>query len=168
MDNGNTTKLTTPFIKRVYTQPFIVVGCIVKNGDKFLLVQEAQVDRGKWNQPAGWLDLGEKITDGARRETEEETGLKVKILGLIGTYTIIKRRNNNLLHAVKIIFAAKPLTSKIKFDKNEVLDAKWFTLAEIKAMKNQLRDADIIKEIENYLAGQIYPLEITSHFKKIT
>lgn len=65
-------------MSRCFTQPFVVVGAIIEKNGKFLLVREGLTDRpdyGKWNQPAGWLDLGEDPIAGAKREVEEETDL---------------------------------------------------------------------------------------------
>jgi len=159
-----------PIKKRCITQPFVAVGCIIKKENKYLLVQEAVAERGKWNQPAGWLDFGEKLIDGAKREAEEETGLKIKIIGLLGAYSLIKTENKNiktpvgLRHVVKFIFAAKPLTDQIKFDPEELLAAQWFTLKEIKKLGNLLRDHDIIQEIKDYESKKIYSLDVVNKF----
>jgi len=159
-----------PVKNRYVGQPYVVVGCIIERDGKFLLVQEAVTERGKWNQPAGWLDFGEKIVAGAKREAEEETGLKLKIIGFLGVYSIVKQENHNTKHpaatkhAIKLIFVAKPLSSKIKFDPQELLAAEWFTLAEIKKMKRKLRDYDIIKEIGDYRAGKICPAAVANNF----
>ncbi|MBD3359517.1 MAG: NUDIX domain-containing protein [Candidatus Buchananbacteria bacterium] len=149
-----------PIENKVFSQPFVVVGVIIEKDNKFLLVQEAAIEKGKWNQPAGWLDLKEDILAGARREAKEETGLDIEVKGLLGVYSLVKYQQNKLIHALKFIFGAKPLTDNISFDKNEILDVKWFTYDEIKNLDDQLRDLDIIKEIEDYWAGRIYPLDV--------
>lgn len=41
----------------------------------------------------GWLELREEIVAGAKRETEEETGMEIDISGLLGVYTLIKQKN---------------------------------------------------------------------------
>jgi len=155
-----------PVKNRHKTQPFVVGGCIIKKADKYLLVQEAKKDRGQWNQPAGWMDLGENLVEGAKREAEEETGLKIKVIGLLGIYSIIKPDDNEygIKHAVKFIFATEPLSEEIKVDQNEILQAKWFTLSEIKSMKKELRDIDIIAEVESYEQGKIFPIQLAENF----
>ncbi|MDD5341459.1 MAG: NUDIX domain-containing protein [Patescibacteria group bacterium] len=133
---------------------------IIEKDGKFLLVQEAQKERGKWNQPAGWLDLGEDIIEGARREAKEETGLDVEIIGLLGIYPLLKFHNDILHHAIKFIFAAKSLSDKISFDKKELLDAKWFSLDEVRALGENLRDVDIIKEIKDFQESKFNSFDI--------
>jgi len=155
-------KTIKPIIARCCTQPFVVVGTLIEKNGKFLLIQEDK----KWNQPQGWLELGENIIKGAQRETKEETGLEINIVGFIGVYTLIKRRKSKIIHAVKFIFIAKPIRKKVKFKK---YNSKWFTFNEIKTMKNkkQLWDPDLTKIIEDYLKKKIYPKNIVSNFTKI-
>lgn len=147
--------------------PFLVVGALIKKGNKFLLVKEGRVDKGLWNQPAGWLNKGEDIIEGVKREVKEETGLKVKIKGLLGIFSLLLRNKPKLktdLHAIKIIFAAEAVGSKIKFDKNEIIDAQWFTPREIEKMKkNELRDMDIKIEVKKFVENKIYPTELIFH-----
>lgn len=153
-----------PVKNKIFTQPFVVVGCIVEKDGKFLLVQEGVVERGTWNQPAGWLDLNENIIDGAKREAKEETGLEIEITGFLGVYSSFKMLDNKTINSIKLIFAAKPLTFEVNYPKEEMLDANWFTFEDIKKMKSKLRSQQIILEIENYLAGRIYPLEVIKPF----
>ncbi len=61
-----------------YQNPRLVVGCIPVWEDKLLLcLRDIEPRRGKWTLPAGYLENGETVTAGARRETLEETGAKV-------------------------------------------------------------------------------------------
>ena len=63
--------------------PAMVGGVIEKNG-KFLLVQEAKENcKGKWNLPAGHLEINETVFDNAKREIFEETGCNVELTGLL-------------------------------------------------------------------------------------
>jgi len=147
--------------------PFVVVGCVVRRGDKFLLVQEAEKDRGLWNQPAGWLEKGENIIEGAKREVKEETGLEIEIKGLLGIFSLFRKnipeRKINV-HAIKVIFAAEAIGGKIKFAPSEIMAARWFSQREIEKMdKTKLRDMDIKEAVKRFFDGKIYPLEIVHH-----
>lgn len=51
-----------------------------------LLRRAVEPGRGGWDLPAGYLDPGESFEMAARRETREEAGLEVELLGLSGVY----------------------------------------------------------------------------------
>lgn len=62
---------------------FIGVGGIIRQGSKFLLVQEANgFLRGKWGFPSGLMNEGESISQGVEREVMEETGLCAKFTNI--------------------------------------------------------------------------------------
>jgi ADP-ribose pyrophosphatase YjhB (NUDIX family) len=46
-----------------------------------------KIDNDLWALPGGGHDAGERITDTAVREVNEETGLDVEVVRLVGTYT---------------------------------------------------------------------------------
>lgn len=64
---------------------WVVVGSLVTDKkDRVLLVKYGESKRGsfyygKWLLPAGVLEFGESLEDGARREVKEETGLDIRI-----------------------------------------------------------------------------------------
>ena len=61
-----------------YQNPKMVVGCIPEWEDKILLCRRnIEPQKGLWTLPAGFLENGETIADGAIRETREETGATV-------------------------------------------------------------------------------------------
>lgn len=58
-----------------YANPLPVVGTIACWEGKVLLCRRAIEPRyGKWTLPAGFMELGETLADGAARETREEAG----------------------------------------------------------------------------------------------
>ena len=136
----------------------VIVGGVVEKDGKYLLVQEAQEKcRGKWNLPAGHLDPNETIFDAAKREVKEECGLDVELTGIcqIGN----KKPENDIF--VSVIFSTKVLGGGIKFNPDEILDAKWFTYEEILVMKDQLRDTRLILgSIDNTRNGLVAPINI--------
>ena len=61
-----------------YENPKVVVGCIPEWEDKILLCRrDIEPRKGKWTLPAGYLENGETVTQGACRETLEEAGAVV-------------------------------------------------------------------------------------------
>lgn len=113
----------------------IIVGGVVKKDGKYLLVQEAKKEcKGKWSIPAGHLEPNETIVEGAKREILEECGLEVEVTGILHV-----RKNSEW---VNISFSTNIIGGEIRFDKKEILDAKWFSLDDIINMKQDLRDLD--------------------------
>lgn len=61
-----------------YQNPKMVVGCIPEWEDKILLCRrDIEPQKGLWTLPAGYLENGETVKEGAVRETFEETGAVV-------------------------------------------------------------------------------------------
>ncbi len=157
--------------RQVYEQyPFVVVAVIIEKEGKVILVQEAGIDRGQWNHPAGWLDKGENPVSAAKREAEEETGLQVDITHFLGVYNFVKparaTEDHVERHVVKLVFVGKVTGGAITLDPKEIMDARWFTPEEIYDMKEMvLRDMEIKDEVRDYFAGKRYPLEMVHHFQ---
>lgn len=62
-----------------YSNPKMVVGCIPElNGQVLLCKRNIEPRKGKWTLPAGYLENGESVQDGAVRETLEEARARVK------------------------------------------------------------------------------------------
>lgn len=112
----------------------IKVGVLIKENDTVLLVQEKSVRaHGLWNWPQGTLERGENLEDAAIREVKEETGLDIqiekKITVLQNTFTDTKE-----LHVYKGLL----MGGEIDFPKDEILNVQYFTLEQIKNIKDQL------------------------------
>jgi len=155
--------------ERVFTQTFGVAGAILEKDGKILLVRENTKghERGKWNQPAGWIDVGENPVAAAIKEVKEETGLDFEPAGLVGIYSVVKDKrelDGNIHHAIKLIFTGRITGGQLISSNDEIMEVKWFDPAEIQGMTGEtLRDIDIKKEVNDYFAGKIFPLDIISH-----
>ncbi|MFZ0133990.1 MAG: NUDIX hydrolase [Desulfobacterales bacterium] len=72
-----------------YQNPKVVVGCIPHRQGRILLCRRAIEPRyGRWTLPAGYLENGETLAEGARRETQEEAGAVLGELIPYGLYNI--------------------------------------------------------------------------------
>jgi ADP-ribose pyrophosphatase YjhB (NUDIX family) len=86
----------------LYDNPKIVVGSVVRWGDKILMCRRAIDPRkGFWTLPAGYLELNETTRAGAEREAWEEARAKIEIEGLLAIYDIAR------LSQVQLIFRAR-------------------------------------------------------------
>jgi ADP-ribose pyrophosphatase YjhB (NUDIX family) len=71
-----------------WRNPRIVVGTLpVDHGRVYLARRAIEPALGRWGNPSGFLEIGESVQEGARRETEEETELRIEVGRLIGVYS---------------------------------------------------------------------------------
>src|SRR5215210_4098526 len=80
---------------------FVLV--VVRLGQRFLLVHERKHGQ-RWYLPGGRVEPGESLTMAARRETLEESGIPVKIEGILR----IQHTPSVEGTRVRVIFVARP------------------------------------------------------------
>lgn len=139
--------------------PHITVACIVEDKQRFLMVEEIAGGRLVINQPAGHLEPGESLVQAAVRETLEETGWHVEPTHVLGISRYLAPDNNTLYYRTS--FIARPL----HHDRSITLDdgiqqALWLSHADLLAAQDRLRSPLVLKNIEQYLAGQRFPLTL--------
>lgn len=71
-----------------YENPKVIAGCLVHWKDQVLLCRRA-IDprRGYWTIPAGFMENGETALQAAIRETFEEAGASVEVMGLYAFFS---------------------------------------------------------------------------------
>ncbi len=130
-----------------YDNPKVVVGCVPVIGDRILMCRrDIEPRRGKWTLPAGYLENGETVQEGAVRETLEETGSKVKLIAPYRMFNIV------FVHQIYFMFRAAlldenfgPTPESIEVRLFEPRDIPWDHLAfEVirQTLKDYLRDRD--------------------------
>ena len=141
----------------------VIVGGIIEKEGKYLLVQEAKKKcYEKWNFPAGHLDFNESLEQGAIREIKEETGCDVKLDGVC--YVANRILEDDLF--VMIVFNAKLINENIEFDKEEILDVKWFDYDEIvNKMESMLRGNYVRTAVINQNNNLVAPIYIVDILK---
>jgi len=92
----------------------LAVDILIVFPDKsFVLIKRSNPPfKGFWALPGGFVNYGETVEQAAIREAEEETGVRVKLLKLIGVYSDPNRDPRG--HVVSVAFLAKPLELDFK------------------------------------------------------
>jgi len=91
--------------------PRVGVGAVILDGTRVLLARRGRApSAGKWSIPGGLVDVGERLEDTLLREIEEESGLRVRLLGLCGVIDRVVREQDAVrYHYVIIDYAAEPV-----------------------------------------------------------
>ncbi len=72
-----------------YRNPKIVVGSVLTYDGRVLLCRRAiEPRKGFWTLPAGYLELGESVEAGARREAFEEACVEARLERVLGVYSV--------------------------------------------------------------------------------
>ena len=89
--------------------PKLMVDVVVPSEDgRVLLIRRgSEPFEGQWALPGGFVEIGETVEEAAAREAEEETGLSVEILRLVGVYSEPDRDPRG--HNVSVAYLARVL-----------------------------------------------------------
>lgn len=108
-----------------YQNPRMVVGCIPIWQNKILICKRAiEPKYGLWTLPAGFMENGETVEQGAIRETFEEAGAKVEIIRLHALYSLPQ------VNQVYAIYLAKMISENFNAGE-ESLECKLITIDKI-------------------------------------
>jgi len=118
--------------------PRVGVGAVVLDGERVLLVRRGgPPSTGKWSVPGGLIHLGERIEDAVVREVEEESGLRVRLLGLCGVLDRIVPGEPSAApeppvryHYVLIDYVATPVSGALRAG-SDAAEACWVPLADL-------------------------------------
>ena len=104
-----------------YQNPKLVVGCIPVMEDQILLCRRAiEPCYGMWTLPAGYLENGETVAAGAKRETLEEAQARVEILAPYALYNICH------VDQIYLMFRARLIDKRFQAG-SESLEVKLFS-----------------------------------------
>jgi ADP-ribose pyrophosphatase YjhB (NUDIX family) len=134
-----------------YLDPKIAVGTIIRTADQRLVLVRRAIEPGygKWVFPGGYVDRGEALPAAAVREAREESGLEVRLEGLVNVYSYPGRI------PVVIVYAATAVAGQLRLDE-ESLEIAEVAPADIPW--NELAFRSTHEALEDYLAGSLHPL----------
>ncbi len=98
---------------------------IIRDEQVLLARRQFAPFKGKYDVVGGFLEYGEHPLKGARRETREETGLKVQILGLLGVYMDTYGPGGK--STLNVYYVGSILGGRMQ-PKDDVAQLKWFPM----------------------------------------
>jgi ADP-ribose pyrophosphatase YjhB (NUDIX family) len=111
-----------------YENPLNVVGTLPfwgESGEKVLLCKRnIEPRKGFWTLPAGFMELGETTAEGAARETDEEAGAVIEMLGLFTVMNVAR------VSQVHLYYRARLLSDTFR-PGHETIEAKLFEEHEV-------------------------------------
>lgn len=121
-----------------------VITAIIKDGK--ILMAKHGYRGGMYGLIAGFIEPGETLEEGVKREIMEEVGLKVKNIKYFGSQPW------PFPNSLMIGFTAKYESGKIQVDGDEITDAGWFSVNELPRIPSRMSIARELIDwyIENY------------------
>jgi len=114
-------------------RPIVGLGVVVWKQDRVLLIKRGKHPRkNQWSIPGGAQELGETVEQGAIREVKEETGVEIKVLGLIDVVDGIFADNAGEVsdHYTLVDFAAEWVDGE-PVASGDASEALWATLDDV-------------------------------------
>lgn len=144
-------------------KPNVTVAAIIEVDGRFLLVEEHTSDGLMFNSPAGHLEANESLAAGCAREALEETAHHFTPTTLVGVYMAKSPRQTNGSNVTYLRFAFAGTLGAFEPDRpldDGIVRTVWMTVDEIRASVARHRSPLLLECIEDYLAGQRYPLDL--------
>lgn len=140
-------------------RPAVTIATVVMRDGAFLCVEEETRAGVRLNQPAGHLERGESLWEGAARETLEETGYAVEPTALVGIYRW--QAPDSGAAFIRFSFAARV----IGHDPARPLDrgivrAGWYTYDDLVARRAEHRSPLVLRCIDDFRTGRTLPHDI--------
>ncbi len=150
---------TEPRVSRLW-KPAVTVAAVVERAGRFLLVEEHTESGLRINQPAGHLEPDETLAQAAAREALEETAHPFEPTALLGVYLWRSRGDANATTYLRFAFTGTlgEAIAGRKLD-HGIVRTLWLTPEEIELRAADWRSPLVRRCVDDYLAGQRYPLQ---------
>lgn len=122
-------------------KPSLVVGTFIISPKKRLLLVKNPKWGDQWMIPGGHVEMGETLSQTAKREAFEEVGMKIKPLGVlaIGEDPFPKSFRGGKKHFLYVEMICSSKDEKVKMDGIEALDYRWFGIKDaLKSVRHPL------------------------------
>jgi ADP-ribose pyrophosphatase YjhB (NUDIX family) len=107
----------------------------IRNSESHLLLVR-RADDENWELPGGRVDIGESASETVVREVAEETGLVIKVTGVLGVYSdpghvLAYPAEGAVRQQFAVCFHAWAVDGAIHPDLHETIAAEWFEPDEV-------------------------------------
>ena len=145
-------------------QTHITVAAIIEHQAKFLLVTDNTSSGHKLNQPAGHVEPQEDIIAAVIREVKEETSLDFTPKKIVGIYWYHPNPEQSYL---RVCFSGQvsdlSVQPQARLNDDDVIAVNWYQLNEIIARQKEHRSSLVLRCINDYLAGNEFPLALLAN-----
>jgi len=131
---------------------------VVRRGAEFLLVQESHPGQ-PWYLPAGHVEPGESFAQAAVREALEESGLEIRLLGIL--QIVHNPGAEGTPPRLRVVFLAEPVDDRSpkQFADEHSQQACWLTREQIAGLP--LRGRSVLPLLDQLQQGcPVFPLEL--------
>jgi ADP-ribose pyrophosphatase YjhB (NUDIX family) len=140
-------------MKREYPEtPLVGVGAVIVDDSqatrRVLLIRRGTAPLlGEWSLPGGVLECGETLREAAAREAQEETGLQVETLEMLGVYErlIPGEGGRTRYHYVLIDFLCRPIGGELRAG-TDAAEVDWFTKDELPQLNMAYDANDVVRK----------------------
>ncbi|TDV34895.1 NAD(+) diphosphatase [Actinophytocola oryzae] len=123
-------------------EPAVIMLVEAPDRQRCLLARHRGAAAGAYSTLAGFVEIGESLEDAVRRELHEEAGVRV------GDVAYQASQAWPFPSGLMVGFRAVAVTDEVAVDHDELIEARWFTRDEVRAMTDGRHDS-----IESYLVG---------------
>ncbi|MET7876979.1 NAD(+) diphosphatase [Micromonospora profundi] len=116
--------------------------------DRCLLAWHAGAPEGSYSTLAGFVEVGESLEDAVRREMAEEAGVTVTDVTYQGS------QGWPFPAGLMVGFRATATSEEVRVDGVELLEARWFTRAELRERVAAGRQLGRVDSIDHQMLGQ--------------
>ncbi|MGA5757917.1 NUDIX hydrolase [Nonomuraea bangladeshensis] len=101
------------------------------------ILMQRRRDTGQWALPMGKMEIGETPSQCAVRETEEETGVRVEPVGILGIYSdpghIVAYTDGEIRQEYEVMLIARPVSGRPEAN-DEASDVRWVEPGELRTL----------------------------------
>lgn len=139
--------------------PHVTVAAVVEEKGRFLLVEEVVGGRRVFNQPAGHWEQGEDLLAAVVRETREETGYAFVPDAVLGVYHWDRPAGDASYLRIAFLGRLTGHDPDLALDRG-IIGPRWMSRDEMLARAAALRSPQVLRCVDDYLAGRRYPLDL--------